>query len=273
MHPNRVLPVAAAVATTVLVAPAEAAVPHTVAEGETLWSIAAAQNLTTRTVAVYNGLSESSPLLAGETVQIPTVEEGAAALAGAEPTAAPDPAAAPAAGSHVVLAGETLSGIAAANAVSASDLAAANGRSSASFVYEGETLQIPAATGELAGTSPTAGLGHIPSPYGELHLDPAAAESWNSMREESMRLYGQDLHPAGPASAHRTYEQQAQLYEDYLNGVGPPAAPPGTSNHESGLAVDLETPEMRSVVDQIGLSFGWGKTEAPSEWWHVNYAP
>ena len=28
---------------------------------------------------------------------------------------------------------------------------------------------------------------------------------------------------------------------------------------------------MRTVIDQIGASYGWAKTEAPSEWWHVNY--
>ena len=41
-------------------APAGAAVPHTVQPGETLWSIAAANNLTTRTVAAFNGLSENA---------------------------------------------------------------------------------------------------------------------------------------------------------------------------------------------------------------------
>lgn len=54
-----------------------------VAPGETLWSIAAANNLTTRTVAVFNGLAEDAPLLAGETIEVPTVDEGAAALSSA----------------------------------------------------------------------------------------------------------------------------------------------------------------------------------------------
>src|SRR5919201_381307 len=61
--------------------PAWAAAPHVVAPGETLWSISAANNLTTRTVAAYNGLSEDAQLQAGQTIQVPTVEEGAAALA------------------------------------------------------------------------------------------------------------------------------------------------------------------------------------------------
>jgi hypothetical protein len=25
------------------------------------------------------------------------------------------------------------------------------------------------------------------------------------------------------------------------------------------------------VIDRIGAGYGWAKTEAPSEWWHVNY--
>lgn len=276
-----------------LVSPAgsRAATPHTVTEGETLWSIASAGNLTTRTVAVFNGLSEDAVVLPGQTVQIPTVDEGAAALSGAgitpgtpsaDPAAAadpatPDPAAAPVETSsggaaHTVVAGETLSTIAAANGLSISALASANGRSADSFVYEGESVQIPALDASTAATTAsTAGPGSVPSPYGELQLDPAAAESWNAMRDESVRSFGQDLYPAGPISAGRTYEQQAQLYEDYLNGVGPLAAPPGTSSHETGTAVDLPTPEMRAVIDQIGASFRWGKLEAPEEWWHVNY--
>ena len=61
------------------------------------------------------------------------------------------------------------------------------------------------------------------------------------------------------------------MYEDYLNGTGPLAAPPGTSAHESGTAVDVQDEAMRSVIDALGPSYGWGKTEAPTEWWHVNY--
>jgi LysM repeat protein len=61
-------------------APAGAAVPHVVQPGETLWSIAAQSNFTTRTVAVYNGLSEDAHVVAGTTLEIPTVAEGAAAL-------------------------------------------------------------------------------------------------------------------------------------------------------------------------------------------------
>src|SRR5919199_344462 len=63
-----------------LPASAGAAVAHVVQPGDTLWSIAAANNLTTRTVAAYNGLSENSHVILGSTIMVPTVVEGAAAL-------------------------------------------------------------------------------------------------------------------------------------------------------------------------------------------------
>ncbi len=73
----------AVVAAAALAAPARAAVSHRVLPGETLWSIAAANNFTTRTIAAFNGLSVDSPVYAGNTIQIPTEAEGAAALASA----------------------------------------------------------------------------------------------------------------------------------------------------------------------------------------------
>jgi LAS superfamily LD-carboxypeptidase LdcB len=196
-----------------------AAMPHTVLPGETLWSISAANNLTTRTVAVFNGLPEDAGLIAGQTIQVPTVEEGAAALA--------------AAGAPVT----TTTGPAAAT-----------------------TAAVPAP-----------GMSPVPSPYGDLYLAPAAAQAWNAMRAEALSVYGIDLYPGGPASAFRSYAQQAELYQAFLAGYGAPANPPGSSSHELGTAVDVPTPEMRSVIDQIGWKYGWGKIHAPGEWWHVDY--
>jgi LysM repeat protein len=216
---------------------ATAAVPHTVTPGETLWSIAAANNLTTRTVAAYNGLSEDAQVVVGQTVDVPTVEEGAAALAAAPaPAAAPTPQAPP-----------------------------------------GPAAAQPAPSPPAGGSAPSSGIpsapgmGHIPSPWGELHLAPAAAEAWNAMREEALRVYGVDLVPGGPMSAYRTYEQQGELYDLFVSGAGAPANPPGSSSHEVGTAVDVDTPEMRWVIDQIGWKYGWGKVHAPGEWWHVDY--
>jgi LysM repeat protein len=194
--------------------PALAALSHTVLPGETLWSISTANNLTVRTVAVYNGLSEDALLIAGTTIEVPTVAEGAAALGAA-----------------------------------------------------GVSVQAAAASAP----SPAPGMSPVPSPFGDLYLTPAAAQSWNAMRSEALSVYGVDLYPGGPASAYRTYAQQAELYQAFLSGFGAPANPPGTSSHELGTAVDVPTLAMRSVIDQIGWKYGWGKAHAPGEWWHVDY--
>jgi LAS superfamily LD-carboxypeptidase LdcB len=108
-------------------------------------------------------------------------------------------------------------------------------------------------------------------PCGEVYLASNAAAAWEAMRQESLRLYGIDLYPDGTLSGYRSYAQQLYLYNLYLSGQGNLAAVPGTSSHEYGIALDVAEPYMRTVVDQIGANYGWAKTEAPDEWWHVNY--
>jgi N-acetylmuramoyl-L-alanine amidase len=135
--------------------PAQAAVGHTVQPGETLWSIASANNLTTRTVAAFNGLSEDAQVVLGSTINVPTVAEAAGALPGAAPQAqaAPAPATAAAApassgapavlGSYVVRQGDTLSGLAANAGVAMEQMAAANGLDPSAPLLTGTVLKLP----------------------------------------------------------------------------------------------------------------------------------
>jgi LAS superfamily LD-carboxypeptidase LdcB len=228
---------AAIIATAALATPARGAVPHTVEPGETLWSIAAANNFTTRTVAAYNGLSEDTQVSPGETIEIPSEAEGAAALAGAAPT-------------DESSSGSASSGTAAAPSDAASP------------------IPPPPPPSPPSWTAPV----YCPScPSGAAYLASNAAAAWSAMRAASLRLYGIDLYPAGPLSAYRSYAQQLYLYDLYLSGQGNLAAPPGTSSHEYGIALDLADPSMANVVDELGMPYGWAKTEAASEWWHVNY--
>jgi soluble lytic murein transglycosylase-like protein len=158
----RLIPLFAVLFALVLAAPSSAAVPHTVQPGETLWSIAAANNLTTRTVAAYNGLSENSQVVLGSTVMIPSTVEGYAALqkagivpstasssgtapsAPAAPAAAPVSAAAPAPlGGYTVRPGDTLSGLAANARVSVSAIAAMNGLDPNGLLLAGTVIKLP----------------------------------------------------------------------------------------------------------------------------------
>ena len=256
-----------------LLAPAGAsgAVPHLVQPGESLWSIAVANNLTTRTVAVFNGLSEDAMVIAGETIQVPTVDEGAAALASAGVASTASSASAV---GHLVQPGESLWSVAVANGLSVAAVAAANGLSEDAMLIAGETIQVPTG-GDTSGVAasapavdPSTGLAYVWSPEGSVPLDPAAAASFEAMRQASLSQFGIDLYPAGLLSGYRTYEQQAYLYDLFLSGQGAPANAPGTSSHEYGGAIDLADPAMRDVVDQIGASYGWAGT-IPDEWWHI----
>jgi LysM repeat protein len=273
----RVAPVALLGMIAALVAwpqPATAAVAHVVQPGETLWSIAVANNLTTRTVAVFNGLPEDAMVIAGETVQVPTVEEGAAALASAGTGSSSTSTGSAGGSAHLVQPGESLWSVAVANGLSVGELASFNGLAEDTLLIAGETIQVPAggaaSTGTAPAVDPSTGLAYLWSPEGSVPLDPAAAASFEQMRQASLAQFGVDLYPGGLLSGYRTYEQQAYLYDLYLSGQGAPANPPGTSSHEYGSAVDLADPVMRDIVDQIGGSYGWAAT-IPSEWWHVAY--
>jgi LysM repeat protein len=151
------LPVVAAL--LIFASPAQAAVPHVVQPGETLWSIASANNLTTRTVAAYNGLSEDSQVVLGSTVMVPTTVEGYAALqrAGLAPSttstastsstpvsSATASSGAPAPqGAYTVRWGDTLSALAAQVGVSPNDMAAMNGLSPDGTLLAGTVIKLP----------------------------------------------------------------------------------------------------------------------------------
>ena len=130
---------------------------HTVAAGETLWGIAAQSNMTTRTVAIFNGLSPDAHVIQGSTLKIPTVTEGRAALAGAgivparstparatvkaataTSTGAPRPQ-----GAYIVRPGDTLSGLAAQTGVTVRQMAFMNGLQPTTKLLIGTVMKLP----------------------------------------------------------------------------------------------------------------------------------
>ena len=166
-------PLAALLITVALAMPAAAgaAVPHTVQRGETLWTIAAQNNLTTRTLAAYNGLPEDGHVILGSTIQIPSEAEGAAALAAGAGTAAAAPAqsdgSAPAPmGSYVVRPGDTLSKLAAVAGVSVDAIAGMNGLDPSRYLLSGTVLKLPSG-------SPTPPAADAPAPAATVVPDAA----------------------------------------------------------------------------------------------------
>ena len=156
------LTIAALTTSAFAAAPAGAAVPHTVQPGETLWTIAAANNLTTNALAAYNGLSPESNVVLGSTIEVPTEGEAATALAGGGggggggETAAPQTSSGgpPPLGGYTVKAGDTLTGIAANAGVPVEALAAMNGVAADSHVIEGTALKLPAGSAPASAPQP-----------------------------------------------------------------------------------------------------------------------
>lgn len=67
-------------------------------------------------------------------------------------------------------------------------------------------------------------------------------------------------------SGYRSNDEQAALYQQYLNGTGNLAAPPGKSNHNHGLAADIDGDKSCAHANaaRFGLHF-----PVAGEDWHV----
>lgn len=153
MRPVRYIVLAAFAA--LLAAPtANAHVLHTVAPGETLWWIAAQSNLTTRTLAAFNGLPADGNVIVGTTIRIPSESEGAAALrgvgvptsssAGTVASSTATAGAPPPQGAYVVHPGDTLRGLARDAGVPVAQMAYMNGLAPDAELLIGTVLKLPA---------------------------------------------------------------------------------------------------------------------------------
>ncbi|MDQ2761616.1 MAG: transglycosylase SLT domain-containing protein [Actinomycetota bacterium] len=194
MRLRALLPIVAA---TMLCAPAaaSAAFPHSVAPGESLTSVAAADGLPVDQLAAANGLAPDATLVAGSTLMVPAQLSGAA-QAGSTPTATAGTASAgdgdndsddsvsagdgdndsddggsaaggsaatvaaspsPAsAGSYVVQPGDTLSAIAGRAGLTIAELAAANGIDPNAPMLAGSILRLSGAGASSSASAPVA---------------------------------------------------------------------------------------------------------------------
>ncbi len=254
-----------------LAAPASAEVAHTVAPGESLWSIAAANNLTTRTVAAYNGLAETSTVVVGQTVRVPTTAEGYAALQQAGIVAAPAatttpatasaPAAAPSSGGYTVAPGDTLTGIAAARGVSVASLAAANGLDPAGLLIAGRSLVDPGRRAppprrrRRAARAPVRSGGYTVRPgdsLGQLAASsgvPAASiAAMNGLDPDGMLLVGTVLKlPTGAPAPPRSSEPAPAPVVPAADPV-PTAAHVGASDVQSVASTYGVSPSLATAI-------------------------
>jgi|TARA_Y100000114_G_scaffold126785_1_gene123285 hypothetical protein len=114
-------------------------------------------------------------------------------------------------------------------------------------------------------TRPGPATGNLVDLGGGKKVDASIAGNVQAMIQAARRE-GVDLKIS---SAYRSRQQQEALYQKYLNGTGNLAAKPGTSNHESGLAIDFSnTPGAYAWLKANAGRFGL--KNLPSEPWHYS---
>jgi LysM repeat protein len=139
---------------------------YVVAKGDSLWSIAKANQMTRAELASANGMGASSTLHVGQKLIIPSKTKSSAgtpaaatpatATAAAAAVPAPPDKAAVDSQRHVVKAGETLGGIARKYGVRQGDIAVANNITDPRRIQPGQELVIPARSA-AAGAKQTKG--------------------------------------------------------------------------------------------------------------------
>lgn len=137
------------------------------------------------------------------------------------------------------------------------------GRSSGSTSGSGSNSETRGANRSTAKPGPA--TGNLVDLGGGHKVDASIAGNVRSMIQAAKKD-GVDLKIS---SAHRSRAQQEALYAKYKAGTGNLAAKPGTSNHESGLAIDFSnTP---GAYDWLKKNAGrFGLKNLPSEPWHYS---
>jgi N-acetylmuramoyl-L-alanine amidase len=236
---------------------ASAAVPHTVQPGETLWSIAAANNLTTRTVAAYNGLSEDAQVVLGSTIMVPTTVEGYAVLqqAGlvpADPAQAAAPAAAPAVaapapqGAYTVRPGDTLSALAAQTGVSMEAMAAMNGLDPNGVLLSGTVLKLPSG-------APAPAQASTPAPAETVVPDAAPAPTAQNVTAADVQNVAA-AHGVSPSLAAAIAWQESGFNNGMVsaaNARGVMQVMPGTWDYVQQNLAAGQTLDPNSATDNI----------------------
>ena len=168
------------VVTAVTVAPATASASfvHVVSTGESLSSIAAADGLSVYQLAAANGLSPTTQLVAGETIQIPPQQSSSSsggismassagdghndADVGSTATTASVPVSTTSSGgAYVVQPGDTLTGIAARAGVSPRALAADNGLAVNGVLISGTVLHLSGGAGASSSAASSQPVGAV----------------------------------------------------------------------------------------------------------------
>ncbi|MEJ1155277.1 LysM peptidoglycan-binding domain-containing protein [Microbacterium marmarense] len=126
---------------------------YTVVPGDTISAIASRHGSTTNAVLTANGLSTSSIIYPGQTIQIPgattTPQPSTPTTSTSTSTSTSNSSTS---ASYEIKAGDTISAIASRHGSTTNAILTANGLSTSSIIYPGQTIQIPAKASAISAT-------------------------------------------------------------------------------------------------------------------------
>ncbi len=126
-------------------------------------------------------------------------------------------------------------------------------------------------TGYKRGSEQVIEVKEIPGESG-MYLQKSPVDVWSKFVQMKAAA-ARDGVPLDVNSAFRTNTRQAQLYREYQMGTGNVAARPGYSNHQMGLAVDIQVrgrPSVLSWLRNNATDFGFDET-VPNDTLHWEY--
>ncbi|MFF5627026.1 LysM peptidoglycan-binding domain-containing protein [Microbacterium sp. NPDC012755] len=252
---------------------------YVVQPGDTVSAIAQQHGLRTTDVLAWNGLTWRSVIYPGQTLTL----TGAAAPASPAPSAAVGQ-------SHLVVAGDTVYGIAQKYGTTVDAVLAANGLTRASVIYPGQTLAVTgpsapaAAPAVVVAPAPTGGqtytvvAGDTLSAIAQNHgTSTANLYAWNGLGPGSIIYPGQSITVSAPpaAAASGTEQLSASLdAEQTANAALIVRIGRQLGVSDRGVAIALATAMVESGMrnlsygdrDSLGLfqqrpSTGWGAAE------------
>lgn len=220
---------------------------YTVREGDTVFSIAQRFGLRTVDVLTWNALSWRSVIHPGQTLTI-------AAPASASATPAP---AAPAAASstHAVVAGDTVFAIAQKYGTTVDAILAANGLSSSSVIYPGQTLAVSdAATAPAPAATQTAAPAPAPATASGTAHTVVAGDTIFAIAKKYGTSVDKIYAVNGLSASSIIYPGQAVL----VTAPAPAAPAPAASAPASAQTVTLNSPqaENAAMIIRIGRELG-----------------
>lgn len=174
------MPASASLAASTPVTASASQTVYRVVSGDTLSSIAARFGTTVATLASANRISNPDLIYAGQVITVPGASAPATNASG---------------GTYTVVAGDTLSGIAARFGTTAAALASANGISNPNLIYVGQVLKLSAASGTQA--TLTSAPRSTPPPAPAPAPTPAATSAGQIAVNEALAQVGKPYQWAG----------------------------------------------------------------------------